>query len=80
MVTKCIKGESRAALGIAAFGSFIAGTIGIIGLMLFAAPLSHLALAFGPHEYFSLIVLGLAFVASLSHGSVLRAVMMAFSV
>jgi putative tricarboxylic transport membrane protein len=73
-----LKGRAGAALGIAAFGSFIAGTIGIIGLMLFAAPLSRLALAFGPPEYFSLIVLGLAFVASLSHGSVLRAVMMAF--
>ena len=73
-----LRGRAGPALGIAAFGSFIAGTIGIIGLMVFAAPLSRLALAFGPHEYFSLIVLGLAFVASLSHGSVFRAVMMAF--
>ena len=73
-----LKGRAGPALGIAAFGSFIAGTIGIIGLMIFAAPLSRLALAFGPHEYFSLIVLGLAFVASLSHGSVFRAVMMCF--
>ena len=73
-----LTGRAGPALGIAAFGSFIAGTIGIIGLMIFAAPLSRLALAFGPHEYFSLIILGLAFVASLSHGSVFRAVMMAF--
>ena len=73
-----LRGRAGPALGIAAFGSFIAGTIGIIGLMIFAAPLSRLALAFGPHEYFSLIILGLAFVASLSHGSVFRAVMMAF--
>ena len=73
-----LKGRAGPALGIAAFGSFIAGTLGIIGLMVFARPLSHMALAFGPHEYFSLIILGLAFVASLSHGSVFRAVMMAF--
>jgi putative tricarboxylic transport membrane protein len=73
-----LQGRAGAALGIAAFGSFIAGTLGIIGLMIFAVPLSRLALAFGPPEYFSLIVLGLTFVASLSHGSVFRAVMMAF--
>jgi putative tricarboxylic transport membrane protein len=73
-----LQGRAGAALGIAAFGSFIAGTIGIIGLMIFAVPLSRLALAFGPHEYFALIILGLSFVASLTHGSVLRAVMMAF--
>jgi putative tricarboxylic transport membrane protein len=73
-----LKGRAGPALGIAAFGSFIAGTAGIIGLMIFAGPLSRFALAFGPHEYFSLIILGLTFVAYLSHGSVLRAVMMSF--
>jgi putative tricarboxylic transport membrane protein len=55
----------------------MAGTVGIVGLMAFAAPLSRFALAFGPHEYAALLVLGLTFVASLSHGSLLRAVMMA---
>jgi putative tricarboxylic transport membrane protein len=73
-----LRGRAGPALGIAAFGSFIAGTLGIVGLMIFAVPLSRMALAFGPPEYFSLIVLGLTFVASLSHGSVFRAVMMAF--
>jgi len=72
-----LRGRAGPALGIAAFGSFIAGTIGVIGLMAFAAPLSRFALAFGPHEYFSLIVLGLTFVTYLSHGSVLMAIMMA---
>ena len=72
------QGRAGAALGIAAFGSFIAGTVGIVGLMAFAAPLSRFALVFGPHEYAALLVLGLTFVASLSHGSLFRAVMMAF--
>jgi putative tricarboxylic transport membrane protein len=71
------KGRAGAALGMSAFGSFLAGTIGIVGLVLFAKPLSKFALDFGPHEYFSLIILGLTFVTYLSHGSMLKAVMMA---
>jgi putative tricarboxylic transport membrane protein len=71
-----LKGRAGPALGISAFGSFIAGTLGIVGLMLFAVPLSKMALKFGPHEYFSLIVFGLTFVTYLSHGSMLKAVMM----
>jgi putative tricarboxylic transport membrane protein len=72
-----LRGRAGPALGIAAFGSFIAGTIGIIGLMGFGVPLSRFALRFGPHEYFSLIVLGLTFDTYLSHGSMLMAMMMA---
>jgi putative tricarboxylic transport membrane protein len=53
-----LKGRAGPALGMSAFGSFIAGTFGVVGLMLFAVPLSRLALKFGPHEYFSLIMLG----------------------
>ena len=71
------KGRAGPALGMSAFGSFLAGTIGIVGLMLFAKPLSKFALDFGPHEYFALIILGLTFVTYLSHGSMLKAVMMA---
>jgi putative tricarboxylic transport membrane protein len=71
-----LKGRAGPALGMAAFGSFIAGTIGVMGLMLFAVPLSKVALEFGSHEYFSLIILGLTFVIYLSHGSMLKALMM----
>ena len=71
-----LKGRAGPALGISAFGSFIAGTVGIVGLMVFAVPLSKIALRFGPQEYFSLIVLGLTFVTYLSHGSMLKAIMM----
>src|SRR5512135_1291157 len=53
------KGRAGAALAIAAIGSYIAGTLSVIGLMLLAPPLARLALGFGPPEYFSLLVLGL---------------------
>jgi putative tricarboxylic transport membrane protein len=71
-----LKGRAGAALGMSAIGSFVAGTIGIVGLMFFAVPLSSFALKFGPHEYFSLIFLGLTFVTYLAEGSMLKALMM----
>ncbi|HXT55211.1 MAG TPA: tripartite tricarboxylate transporter permease, partial [Candidatus Eisenbacteria bacterium] len=48
------QGRAGAALGIAAFGSFIAGTFGVIGLMFLAPMLGRAALRFGPAEYFAL--------------------------
>jgi putative tricarboxylic transport membrane protein len=64
-------------LGIAAFGSFIAGTVGLIGLMVVAKPLASLALRFGPPEYLAIILLGFSFITYLSRGSMIKAVMMA---
>jgi putative tricarboxylic transport membrane protein len=72
------QGRAGSALGIAAFGSFIAGTAGLIGLQFIAEPLSDVALKFGPPEYFALILLGFIFISYLSHGSMLKAGMMAF--
>jgi putative tricarboxylic transport membrane protein len=71
------EGRAGPALGISAFGSFIAGTIGIIGLMLLAQPLARFALKFGPPEYFSLMVLGLIMIAYLSQRSLIKSIMMA---
>ncbi len=71
-----LKGRAGPALGIAAFGSFIAGTISIIGLMLVAPPLAKFALAFGPPEYFSLMLLGIIILIYLASGSILKAWMM----
>ncbi|MBP1723968.1 MAG: hypothetical protein H6Q44_1673 [Deltaproteobacteria bacterium] len=71
------KGRAGAALGMAAFGSFIAGTIGIIGLMLLAPPLARVALGFGPAEIFALVVLAFALVGYLARGSMARALLMA---
>lgn len=71
------QGRAGPALGIAAFGSFIAGTLSIVGLMIAAPPLAKIALQFGPPEYFSLIVLAFSVLIYLSSGSPLKAVMMA---
>jgi putative tricarboxylic transport membrane protein len=71
------QGRAGPALGIAAFGSFFAGTLGIVGLMLFAAPLAEFALKFGPPEYFGVIFLGMTLLMYLSRGSLLKGVMMA---
>jgi putative tricarboxylic transport membrane protein len=70
------KGRAGAALGISAFGSFIAGTLGIIGLQILSVPLINLALRFGPPEYFALMVLGMAILTFLVSASMLRALMM----
>jgi putative tricarboxylic transport membrane protein len=72
-----LKGRAGPALGIAAFGSFIAGTLGVVGLMLVANPLAELALKFGPAEYFSLMCLGLSILIYLTQGSLLRGFAMA---
>lgn len=71
------KGQAGAALGIAVFGSFIAGTVGLIGLQLIAGPLSSLALKFGPPEYFAIILLGFTFIVYLAGRSMIKAVLMA---
>jgi putative tricarboxylic transport membrane protein len=71
------QGRAGPALGIAAFGSFIAGTIGIILLMFLAEPLSGVALNFGPPEYFSLMIFALTIVTYLAHGSKVKAFIMA---
>lgn len=71
------QGRAGPALGIAAFGSFIAGTIGIIGMMFFAPFLGKQALSFGAPEYFSLTFLGLTLVTYLSRGSKIDALLMA---
>ena len=70
------KGRAGPALGIAAFGSFIAGTVSVIGLMVVAPPLAKFALAFGPPEYFSLMLLGIIILVYLASGSILKALMM----
>jgi putative tricarboxylic transport membrane protein len=66
------QGRAGPALGIAAFGSFIAGTIGVLGLMFLANPLASLALRFGPPEYFTLMCLGLTMVVYLTQGSIIK--------
>ena len=72
------KGRAGIALGIAAIGSFFAGTVATLTIAALGQPLTRLALWFGPAEYFSLMVLGLAFAVVLARGSVLKAAAVIF--
>jgi TctA family transporter len=70
------QGKAGFALFTAAVGSFFAGTVSTFLIAGFAPPLAMVALQFGPAEYFSLMVLGLAASVSLAHGSLLKAIAM----
>lgn len=70
------QGRAGAALAISAIGSFVAGIISLIGLVLLAEPLSNVAIKFGPAEYFSLMLLGLAAVSGLAGKSMTKGIMM----
>lgn len=66
------QGRAGAALGIAGIGSFIGGTVSIIGLSFIGPAVAHAALKFGPPEYFALMVLGMTLVVGLMGKSVMR--------
>jgi putative tricarboxylic transport membrane protein len=68
------KGRAGAALGIAAIGSFVAGSFATVLVAAFAPPLTELAFKFGPAEYFSLMVLGLIGAVVLASGSLIKAI------
>ena len=83
-VVTCIDGHEMAkqgragpALGICAIASFVAGTIGVVGLSAVAPPLASIALRFGPPEYFALTVLGLLLATYLTGASPLKGFVMA---
>jgi len=71
------RGRAGPALGMAALASFAAGTFAIVALMLVAPALARVAVAFGPPEYFSLMVLGLTILSFLSQGSMAKSLLMA---
>jgi putative tricarboxylic transport membrane protein len=71
------QGRAGPALGISAFGSFIAGTIAAIFIMFLAPPLAKIALKFGPPENFSLMILGMTLLTTLGMGSKTKTLMMA---
>src|SRR3981189_16275 len=70
------QGRAGPALAIAAIGSFFAGCVATVLIAVLGAPLTKLALAFGPAEHFSLMVLGLIFATVLAKGSILKAIAM----
>ncbi|OUN00890.1 MAG: transporter [Paenibacillaceae bacterium ZCTH02-B3] len=66
------QGRAGTALGVAAIGSFVGGTLSVVGLAFVAPPLARLALEFGPAEFFALIVLGLSLIVGLMGKSLIR--------
>jgi putative tricarboxylic transport membrane protein len=70
------QGRAGAALGISAFGSFIAGTIGLVLLTMIAPILAEIALKIGPPEYFSLLLAALIIVSYLSSGKLWKSLFM----
>jgi TctA family transporter len=72
------KGRAGAALSISAVGSFFAGTVGTLLIVMFAKPLTEMAQKFGPAEYCSLMALGLVAAVVLASGSVIKAIAMVF--
>src|SRR3989449_11638343 len=66
------QGRAGPALAIAAISSFVAGTLGLVGLTFFAPPLADVALRIGPPEYFGLVVLAFSVVVSLSGPSLVK--------
>jgi putative tricarboxylic transport membrane protein len=66
------QGLAGPALAMAAISSFVAGTLGLVGLTFFAPPLADMALRIGPPEYFGLVVLSFSVVVSLSGASLVK--------
>lgn len=66
------RGRAGAALSIAAIGSFVAGTIGVILLTFLAPPLARMALKFGPPEYFAIVLVGLLVLSRMTDKSLIR--------
>lgn len=71
------QGRAGPALGISAIGSFIAGTLAVVGLVLVAPLLAKFAVKFGPPEYCSIMFLGFTLLCYLTSGSMIKAFMMA---
>src|SRR5690348_10740176 len=71
-------GRAGAALSISALGSFFAGTVGTIIIVVFAEPLTRMAQKFGPADYCALMALGLVAAVVLASGSVTKAIAMVF--
>ncbi len=70
-------GKAGKALGIAAIGSFVGGTFGVILLQLMAPPIAVFALNFGPSEFVAIILFSLTLLAYLAAGSMIKAYAMA---
>jgi putative tricarboxylic transport membrane protein len=70
-----LQGRAGPALGVAAIGSFVAGTFGVLLLMLMSPTLAGWALSFGPPETFALMLLGLTTVTGLTGDNAVKGYM-----
>jgi len=68
------QGKAGPALAISAISSFVAGTLGLVGLTFFAPLLADVAVAFGPPEYFALMFMALTLIISLSGRALLKGI------
>jgi putative tricarboxylic transport membrane protein len=82
-VVTCIDGHQMArqgragpALALAAVGSFVAGTVGALGIGLLSEPVMRYAIKLGPPEYFAMMMLGIIMVVFFSSGSMLKSIAM----
>lgn len=66
------RGDGDLAIALACFASVFGGMVGALALLFLAPPLSKVALAFGPVEYFWLSIFGLSLIASLSTGNLMK--------
>lgn len=72
----CRNGRAGAALALVAAGSFVAGTIGILGLQFFAPFLGNAALSFGPPEFLCFMIFAFVLLSNLSAGAPLKGALM----
>ena len=73
-----LKGRGGAALFISAWGSWIGGTLSVIGLMFLAPPLANFAMKFGPPEMFAVLLIAFILLGSLGSGSFFETMPMVF--
>ena len=66
------QGRAGPALAIAAIGSFIGGTLSVVGLTFLAPVIAGMALSFGPAEYFSLMLAALLLTSVLLGANLLK--------
>ena len=71
-------GRPGRALGLGISASFVGGMVSWLALISLAQPLSILATRFGPFEYFSLILMALVLIATVSQGSMVKGLLSGF--
>jgi len=71
-----LKGRAGAALFIAAWGSWIGGTLATIGIMFLAPSLADFAMKFGPAEMFTLLLVAFILLGTLGTSSFIKSMVM----